>query len=219
MITTPTLDDFNRADENPLSQSGAWSSTALGGGSWAGIWGGTTATLRLVSNLAGNQGGTGQSASFRTATIPAGDAQVWGIQSGATGSAEAMGLCLHLQDAGASGVDGYIARSVDVAGFPDVADIWRITNGTPTRIKLVQADHTHQGGRYLLFQRVGDDLELWLLPPGGDPDTDWELLADVADTIYTGGHLGLYCQTDDASWSGFGGGGPISFRPQVMRYQ
>jgi hypothetical protein len=98
--TTPILDDFNRANEDPLSQGGLWSTSVVGGGTWSPVHGGIGfGPIDRLPSLAGEAIVTEPitvAASRRGGTIPAGDAEVWGIVKNNVGSFESLGLYLHL---------------------------------------------------------------------------------------------------------------------------
>lgn len=216
MITTPTLDDFNRADENPLSGGGNWAGP-VGGGTWIWADGLVPHQVRLQAIHARNQSVSNNAGSYWVAQFPAGDVEVWGVVEGNVGSSEDIGIFLHLTDPATTSIDGYLASFVDRGALTDGADLWRFDNGsTGTMLASNYDDHMPGSGDIILFRRVGNDLEIWLGEGGV-----WTNKITDTDSTYTGaGHAALYIGTDDASFVGFGGGAPIDveFVPQVMRY-
>ena len=185
---TPVLDDFNRPNEDPLSQGGAWASTSFGG---SGI------TLEVISNQAAQNETTGFAASYRTADV-SGDAEVYATVSVAPGNNEYMDLYLHLQQPAELSVAGYRARWHHWAGTDSIT-IQRFDAVGTTN--LVFANLEPPAGDTLLLRRRGNGLELWRKNAGV-----WTQLATTQDATYQSGKLGLGSITDHGFWDNFGGG-------------
>jgi hypothetical protein len=170
--------------------------------------------LRLVSGNVGNQSASANAASYWDHAFPTGYVEVWGLQVGNVGNNEDIGLFLHLADPSTTTLDGYLARAVRPPGN-DGWDLWRFTNGVGTSIATDYDNTMPSGGQYSLFRRVGNDLEIWDQSAGGN----WTNRITVTDSTYTGGYAGIYIGTDDAGYTGFGGGAPVEFIPQIIRYR
>jgi YD repeat-containing protein len=203
--TTPLLDDFDRPDENPLSQGGNWAQSAVGGGSWSASGFHIDAPLRLAGGMAADQPPSGASyngSAWTAQPLPPGDSEVWAVQGlGTAGNTnEGMGLFLSLQNPTSASWSGYAGRFYDVIG-PDLWQIWRIDAGAGTVIGAISLEDSMQAGDTLLLRRSGSALELWRGRAGV-----WVLKVAATDSAYTGGDPGLWIGTDDARWNGFGAG-------------
>lgn len=216
MITTPRLDDFNRPSENPLSQGGNWSEVV----SWAG------SALQLVNPYEGLPAAKMQAgpngASYRTDISFTGDGEVWGQVGRCDAANETLGLLLHVGDP-ATALDCYLATVGNRIGNNWL--LYRISNGTPTLLLQTGGDLTPAAEvDYLLFRRVGNDLECWWYQQSSgfalqDPN-GWTEMMNVTDTTFTSGSIGLEGQGDDSYWRGHGGGVPRQSRlQQVIRYE
>jgi len=187
---TGFLDQFERANEDPLSQNGAWSQTALFG---------SGETLEVLGNAAGeNEGEVVQANSFRAAETT-GDAEVHARIANQPNNNQELYLYLHLQEAGTAGVDGYRARWFHWIST-DGLYIQKITDGVPTTIAGPLSLDPATGDT-LLLRRFGLALELWRKNAG-----TWTKLLSTLDGSYTSGRLGLGMDDDDGKWDDFGGG-------------
>ncbi|MBA3433063.1 MAG: RHS repeat protein, partial [Actinobacteria bacterium] len=187
---TGFLDQFERPNEDPLAQGGAWSSTPLFG---------TGETLEVLGNAAGeNEGEVVQANSFRAADVT-GDAEVHARIANQPNNNQEFYLYLHLQAAGTAGVDGYRARWFHWIST-DGLYIQKITNGVATTIAGPLALDPATGDTFLL-RRFGLTLELWRKNAG-----TWTKLLTALDGDYTSGLLGLGMDDDDGKWDDFGGG-------------
>ncbi len=180
---SPLLDDFNRADENPLSDGGSWINKLLT----------TDVNLKLVSNqvLATSAARCGaywaaaaDSEAFLTvATLPTSDG---------------VGLWLRVIHPGTANVSGYMAWYEPSA--PSLA-IWRVTNGAFTRI-AIQTSPAFATGDKLWFRASGSSLVLATFHGGV-----WADQLTVTDTTYAGGYIGIFGGAN-TTWrvDDFGGG-------------
>ena len=194
---TGVLDAFERADEDPLSQNGAWSSTPVGGAGQ---------TLEVLGFRAGqNEGEVVLANSFRSSDI-AGDAEVYATIGAFPDNNQWFYLYLNLQQAGTAGWDGYRA-----AWFhwiqTDGLYIQKVTDGVATDL-VGPISLDPQSGDTLLLRRSGEALELWRKNAGA-----WTKLLTTVDPEYTRGMLGLGLDDDDGEWDDFGGGAPSGSPP------
>ena len=195
---TGVLDAFERADEDPLSQSGGWSSAPIGGAGQ---------TLEVLGLRAGqNEGEVVQANSFRPSDV-AGDAEVYATIGALPNNDQWLYLYLHLQQAGTAGWDGYRAawfHWLQTDGFY----IQKIVDGMATTL-VGPIGLDPQNGDTLLLRRSGEEtLELWRKNAG-----TWTKLLTTSDPQYTHGMLGLGLDDDDGKWDDFGGGAPSSPPP------
>lgn len=219
MITTPQLDDFNR-DEDPLSQDGKWAQLAYR--AWP---------LRSNDNVLGfpaayssqETAGEVPAGSYRTdIALPAsGDCEVWGLVGKADAFQEPVALWLHLQDGTDATPDGYLASFGN--RIAQDAIVWEFAGGAAT-VKFAGAGPFGDGNvaapnDYLLFRRVGSDLEFWWYR---DSAGDWNEICSFTDTTWTAGTIALesHSSNEDANWRGFGGGvAPVLSSAQIIRYR
>jgi len=207
------FDDFNRANETPLS----------GGGNWAGpsdnaVW--PTSPLSLLSNVATHKTGRASSDSYWTPrTYDGDDAEAWAYTKGGNASGIAWGIALWKDVGGSNAIDGYRFR-VEVSSGGGSYVLRRFTNGGSVRLAAVGGAAT--GGDYfMLIRRNGSSVECWTAPADASV---WTLRVSAVDTTYmTGFHLGLGI-TDNSgahalAWDNFGGGpAPVTtFLPQIYR--
>jgi len=187
---TGALDQFERPNEDPLSQNGAWSESPLFG---------TGETLEVLGNAAGqNEGEVVAANSFRTDEI-VGDAEVHARIANVPNNNQWFYLYLHLQDAGTAGVDGYRAAWFHWIST-DGLYIQKLTDGVATTIAGPLAIDPASGNT-LLLRRFGLALELWRSNGG-----TWTKLLSTLDGSYTSGRLGLGMDDDEGRWDDFGGG-------------
>lgn len=179
------LDDFNRANETPVSQSGNWAPIGISGGSGA----------RLHSNRLQNfaQPGT----SYRTSTF-SGQMEASAAITTLPSTNQWLSVYVCLQDAGTAGWDGYELRST-VLGSADLWEIRKVVNGTPSSLASSNFDMITGGS--MLLRRLGNNLEFWWKAPGGD----WSLKLSTPDSAFLTGRIGIGGQKTGAL-DDFGGG-------------
>lgn len=107
-----------------------------------------------------------------------------------------------LQEAGTAGWDGYELRST-VLGSLDLWEIRKVVNGTPTTVASSNFDVI--AGSAMLLRRLGNNLEFWWRPPGGD----WSLKLSTPDSAFLTGRIGIGGQKSGAL-DDFGGGDATS---------
>lgn len=200
--STSILDNFNRANENPLS----------GGGNWTGPveTGAGKNQLRLVSNaVTGDTSGTSQS--YWVATTFNADQEVYAALDTkfTTGS---VYFWLNLQSPGTSGVDGYFAGIFNDGS--DKTGLYRVTDqsfvATVYEVTTTIADGDMWGVR-----NSGGTFTTYRKPSGGS----WAAVSGASgtDTTYGAGYIGLGCDRNVESWGDFGGGNVSASVPAVRK--
>lgn len=205
------LDDFDRADEAPLS----------GGGNWAfldSVW---SSPMELVSNEATHDGDFTFSFSYWTPEAWDGDeAEAWGFATGGGAGGLAWYIGIQKDVGGSNAVDGYALGFLIFTGNNTSLVLYEALNGS--YVIRDQADDPGgpfdpNGDLYLLIRRNGNDVEGW----GSADGVTWTLGVSVTDTTYTTGlFAGIGCNDNggfqSVEWRDFGGG-PTEFIPQIYR--
>jgi hypothetical protein len=170
----PSLDDFNRANENPLSDGGHWSNGVAGSGETG---------LQVVSNqLACTQTST-CTAWWKSPTYGP-DSEVWATVSTLPGTNNQIRLYARLQQPGSGTVDGYMLRTSQLSGTDELY-LERLDNGTIVR--LLTLNHDLAAGDVVLLRTTGTTLEAWL-----DHGTTWSRLGVATDPTYpASGNVGV----------------------------
>lgn len=196
--TTPQIDAFNRADENPLSA----------GGLYGPLFGSTTA--QQMQNASNQAKGTVTSGTrfcyscYLPATID-GDFELWGDVAGFADNINAWTLSVfNTIDGAADHFNGYVA-----AWYKNIPDEWfidRYDDAVATRIATWAGD-TVVAQTQFLFRSDGNELHMYRSADGG---ATWPQHETVTDGTYrTGLHLtiGMRGQSNNApKWDGWGGG-------------
>ena len=105
---TSEIDNFSRADENPLSAGGNYAQVRTSGD--------FSQQLQNKSNDAWPQTGAAHfSASYWTPESFTGDMEMWGEVTGFTDNQNAWYLCF-IKDVGTANIDGYICGWIDAVG-------------------------------------------------------------------------------------------------------
>lgn len=194
--STPILDNFNRADENPLSQGGNWSSAGVDGGA---------ALILSNSQVSGN----GRS-SHRVAQTSE-PMEAYATISAGPATLQALTVFIALNDVGTSAWDGYGLRVINVFSTDEQYRIRKIVDGVETNIPGGGWDEPFSGaGERLLLRKEGDMLEAWKSNAGSGT---WTLKASVTDSSYSSGRIGLRVTAQSgggAAWDDFGGGGIVT---------
>jgi fibronectin type 3 domain-containing protein len=170
----PTVDDFNRPDESPLSDSGRWSNSIL-------------STNELGFNVTSNQlacSKTTTCTAWRNVTQYGPDTEAWATIATLPGAGNAVRLYARVQSPGTSGADGYVLFFSQASGTDQVA-LYRLDNGVLTSL-LTIAQELAAGDR-LLLRVKGPTLEAWR-----HDGTAWTRLGTIVDTTYAGaGFVGV----------------------------
>jgi PKD domain-containing protein len=184
------LDNFNRANENPLSQGGNW--TNLG-----------TTKLQLVSN-----GVVGLSASGNNSMSYSGagdftDCDAWVTLTGTpTPGSSYAGVIARQRHNGFviatgqanPGANEIILQYVNVGGGVTALGTWPITTSPGDSVGI---------------RCVGTTISAYYKPVGGD----WQLLGSATDTNEPSGYIGLTTNDTVYAMDNFGGGAPSPARP------
>lgn len=195
--TTPILDDFNRADENPLD-NGTWDATAC-----------TALTVthcQLVSNQARGVGG-----SWWLTTLASGDNEVYSTQPVKSGTAgvEGPGLALNADGCAQNSTrTGYGANwQVAATTDRDHIEVGQLGNATAISGGLV----THiaipaTNGNKLGLCKVGKTMHTFV-----DVGSGWEWASAIYWQSFSrdSGKLGLLSGETNARMDDFGGGAHV----------
>jgi hypothetical protein len=170
----PLLDNFNRANENPVSQSGNWASVGINGGPGA----------RLSSNSLRSFPSPNGGYSYRVSPYPGGNVQAAVKVTTRPSTNHHLSVLICIQDAGTAGWDGYELRGKVLSGT-DSWEIRRVTNGTATVMATKSLEIATNGT--MLLRRLGNTLEFWWKPSSGS----WALQQSTTDTTYMWGMIGV----------------------------
>jgi subtilisin family serine protease len=163
----PTLDGFDRADENPLSDAGRWSNGVAGSGE---------SGLKVVSGTLACGKSTTCTA-WRNNASYGPDTEVSGRLTTLPGTSNSIRLYARVQQPGSSALDGYMLRTVQQTGTDQVF-LERIDNGS---IKtLLTMNQELSVGDTLVLRVQGSTLEAWRFD-----GTSWWRLGTVIDSTYS----------------------------------
>jgi hypothetical protein len=183
----PTLDSFNRRNENPLSDAGRWLN---------GVVGAVEAGLRVVSNTLGCTKTTTCTA-WRNNTQYGPDTEVWARITTLPGTNNQFRLYARLQQPGTATYDGYMLRTNQLSGTDQVW-IDRVDNGAIVNRLTISQELAV--GDVLLLRVRGSTLEAWRRS-----GTTWSLLGSVADSTYSGaGYVGVGIRAKTGRLDDFG---------------
>lgn len=185
--TAPHLDDFNRANENPLAD-----------GNWSGPWFGAEDELQILSNVVAADTAPGNSA--WTAETFGLDSEIRLTIATVPADGQNIGLGLRLVDLGAN-VDGYLAIHVQLAAAADFFRYFRVDNGVPTvlgsDINQVLAANDGMG-----LEMIGSTLTV-----NYNTGSGWTAVSSRSDSTYTAaGNIGLRLTDTTARLDNVGGG-------------
>jgi len=170
----PTLDSFNRRNENPLSDAGRWSN---------GIIGSVETGLRVASNRLACTKATTCTA-WRNNTQYGADTEVWARITTLPGTNNQVRLYARLQQPGSSAHDGYMLRTNQLSGTDQVL-LERLDNGAIVNRLTISQELAV--GDVLLLRVTGSTLEAWRRS-----GTVWSRLGSVVDSTYGGaGYVGV----------------------------
>ena len=201
----PTLlDDFNRPNETPVSQSNQWSATGINGLSAA----------PLVQNQLKNFPTPGYS--YRLTPYYGGDMEAGATIAAKPSNDQWVNVFVSLQDTGTGLYDGYELRATTLKNSDDRWEVIRIDNGQMTTLALDFWES--QAGSTMLLRRTPSRLEVWYRPPGGN----WQRKMDTPELAdlnpYLWGRIGLGGVSSGAL-DNFVGGSRLSlldqYKPQL----
>ena len=178
---TPTLDSFNRADENPLSDGGNWSMLSSGG-------------AQLVNNaVASSNTGTSTSGWKDSFT---GDVEVRATVLLSTNNA---GVVAHASLNGAGQLSGYIWQWQG-ANSPATFALYREDADVFTTLATFDGFSLDPGDQ-LALRVIGDSVQGWVYHLG-----TWQQVAAGTDTTYRTGKIGIRPRGTSPIIDDFGGG-------------
>jgi YD repeat-containing protein len=188
--TTPPLDNFNRANENPIAAP--WVPRVAGG-----------ARGRLFNQQLIN---VNTSTFIDVYTAAPNSTEVWAQTAGNLDQQEFWYIALLANPNGSGVLDGYAAQYVDPTNLPPRWNLLRYDNGVLSQ-PLATAQVTASLPSYFLLRREGGDVVIYR---SGDSGANWTQDLRHADATYTTGlYPGLGIGTIDAtgpSWDNLGGG-------------
>jgi hypothetical protein len=168
----PTLDDFNRGFENPLSDAGRWSNGVSGGE--VGLY---VPSTWLACSIGTTCSGWRNNAQYGP------DSEVWARLSVLPGNDNQLRLYARLQQPGTATYDGYLLRTNQLPGTDQVW-IERVDNGTI--VTLLTMNQELVAGDLLLLRATGSTLEAWR------HNGSWARLGFVTDSTYAAaGYVGV----------------------------
>jgi len=202
-------DDFNRANESPLSGGGNWAQTDT-----------ANPPMILVSEKVRHT--TNDSCFSHWTPDPAlngDDAECWASIIGNEIAGAAWGVGIFRQVGGTNAADGYLFR-IETSNVSDVYRLWRATDWVFTSIGIT-GDVAPEGFPcILLIRRNGNDVECWSDETGvGDA---FSLRLAVTDTTHTTGfyptlHTDQVGSSTTIFLDNFGSGSTEEFIPQIYR--
>ena len=163
----PVTDNFNRANENPLSFGGRWGN---------GVVGSSEQGLKVSSNQCASNRTTMSTGWWTTQFGP--DTESYGTVATLPGNGNAVRLYVRLQTPGSAAVDGYMLVFNQLSGTDQIV-VDRITNGSLTQLSAVNQEIA--AGTTLLFRAKGTALEAWMRV-----GSTWTRLSRVTDSTYVG---------------------------------
>lgn len=168
------LDDFNRANETPLS----------GGGNWAKLNSADGTDLNLNTNAVTSSAATTGSR-YWTPTTYGPDTEVYCTVGVKPPDTEQIGLLLRVQQPGGSNTwDGYQLLCIAAAGT-DTFQLSRVTNNAATVLNTTAQEYAV--GEKLGLRMYGNRLESWLFTGGA-----WLLVSVANDnTFASAGNVGI----------------------------
>jgi Putative Ig domain len=191
------LDDFNRSDEDPLSQGGQWAPNDPRGTC-------CTDTLRVNSNQTMVRS-SGDNISYRTFGYPS-DVEVFATVTSKPGDGGGVALLFNLKQEGSSGWDGYFL-AWDALSGTDTLRFRKIVNGVPGP-DLASTNLEFSSGDKLLVRRIGNEMRAYVRQGGG-----WTLKLTATDSTLSGGKIGAVLRDSNARLDDFGGGFPVGSEP------
>ena len=202
--TTGVLDNFNRADEDPLA-NGTWSGAITSGGE----------QCRIVSNAVQGRATAGHVGTSYWGGTFGPDSEVFiDITTRAATAGDKAGVFLRIVNPGTASVDGYIALiRFDVAG--DLIRVLRLDNAVETQIGSdINVSPNFVSGDGFGMSMVGSTITLYKRLSG-----TWSSLGTITDATYSAaGNIGVDSEAPDFVGDNFGGGtvvvsgGAVPFR-------
>ena len=183
-----TLDNFNRPDENPLSDGGRWSNGILNSGeSGLVVSGSALACTRSTTCSA-----------WRSNAQYGPDVEAWATFTTMPGNGNGLRLYARLQQPGSAAVDGYVLRAVQQSGTDQVL-LDRLDNGV--LVNRLTVSEELAAGDTILLRASGSILEAWRHDGSG-----WSRLGNVPDSTYSAaGYVGVSLRGTSGRLDDYGG--------------
>lgn len=219
---TGYLDDFNRANEDPLD--------GVNNTEWA-LSGLVTQKLRLVTNAVTLKASQSSGDMYWTVRTYNEDViEVWGIATGgnAAGIAWALDLWVSSSITGGSGViDGYRVRQEVSTGGGSII-LYRVTNGSTTSLQNSRTTYGIAGftsgiSSPCLLYRHTQSTNLHEAFFANSPYTSWTQAINYTESTWSGPfNIGIGLTDNSASslhgWAGIGGGVRVpTWKPHIIR--
>lgn len=186
--TTDLIDNFNRADENPLDGFGGWSSPGFQ----------TYDPCKVLSNIVAPTGAL--SDGYRN-SVTYSAVEVWATIVAKPEDNTLVALTARLTNPGGANTDCYALAVFTRTGLDDQVIIVRVDDGIGTTIAEFIQEITE--GDSVGLRAEGGTLETWFKPAVGS----WTFLGNVVDNTYPGpGFIGLDIESTNGRWDNFGGG-------------
>jgi peptidoglycan/xylan/chitin deacetylase (PgdA/CDA1 family) len=187
---TPVLDDFNRANENPLS----------GGGNWGAI--SSLGSAQLVSNAVASPSSTTAASLWHTTF--AGDVEAYATVLLSTNNAG-----LYAETTLSSGnSNGYLWQWQGSDASP-IFVLYRADSNVLTTLGTFSG-FTLTAGDKLAVRVIGDSVQGWVYHVGA-----WQQVVSATDTTYRTGQIGLRPRGTNPIIDDFGGG-PVQAPQQTI---
>ena len=193
--TTGELDNFNRANENPLSNGGAWSATALRPSP-------SNFTLKVVSNVAVSaRGATGSAQSYLLATYGP-DTEVHVTIATKPATTRVISLILRIVDPTLTTFDGYQITFTAIDAASDTLRYFRWDNNAATQLGSTVNQELSVGDK-IGVDMISSTLAGYYKIGAGD----WTAIASTTDSTYTlAGNIALEINDLVGAADDFGGG-------------
>jgi peptidoglycan/xylan/chitin deacetylase (PgdA/CDA1 family) len=188
---TPILDNFNRANENPLSGGGNWGALSSGG-------------AQLLNNAVASSG---------TGTTTSGwkDSYTGDVEARATVliSTDNAGLVAHASLNGVGQLSGYLWQWQG-ANSPATFALYREDANAFTTLATF-AGFSLDPGDQLALRVIGDSVQGWVYHLGS-----WQQVASATDTTYRTGKIGVRPRGATPIIDDFGGGDVVAPQQTVV---
>ncbi|MGH3127765.1 MAG: fibronectin type III domain-containing protein [Gaiellaceae bacterium] len=165
----PTIDNFERGFENPLSDAGRWTN-GVNGSAETGLY---VPSIWLACSK------TTTCTSWRNDSQYGPDAEVWGRLSVLPGDSNQLRLYARLRQPGSTAYDGYMLRTNQLSGTDQVF-IERVDNDVFVNLKTINQELV--AGDRLLLRVQGQVLEAWR-----HDGSAWARLGFAIDSTYAAG--------------------------------
>lgn len=188
-ISAPTLDDATRADENPISNAGAWTASNVFA---------ADIDLKIVSNrIAAAGDGVSFTDASQVYNLTLGDCAVWARVP--TSPSDLIRLYGRIKDEGGAGtLDGYLMEYSATSAL-----MWRYTNGAATQLGSTATVRAMTTNDVIALVIIGSELYGIRVPAStGVP----ELAIMRSDPTWTSGKIALGTNSPAIRFSALGGG-------------